>query len=179
MHEWEWAIKLLCDENADKMLATAQDIYNTAFIRGKNCVSLEQEPYEDCVKRKDVKSEMIKYGFLAPDMTVTEFVNSLPSVTPSYNSIKTELKPCEDCISREEALEEACEFYEIGYNGKGIFRRLKELPSVTPIRPYGHWITNSDYPDKLICSECNSKFDMWWIDKGSNYCPNCGAKMEV
>lgn len=37
-----------------------------------------------------------------------------------------------DCISRADALEEACEFVEIGYNGKGIFRRLKELPSVTP-----------------------------------------------
>lgn len=102
----------------------------------------------------------------------------ITALTEGATSSDKEQQPCEDCISREEALEEACEFIEIGYNGKGIFRRLKELPSVTPIRPYGHWITNSDYPDKLICSECNSKFDVWWMDKGSNYCPNCGAKMK-
>lgn len=44
---------------------------------------LEQEPCEDCVSRQTVKEQMIKYGFLAPDMTVTEFVeDELPPVTP-------------------------------------------------------------------------------------------------
>ena len=56
---------------------------------------LEQQP-NDCISREDVKEQMLKYGFNAPDMTVTEFVEDLPSVIPSYNSIKTELKPCED-----------------------------------------------------------------------------------
>ena len=44
---------------------------------------IKSQPCEDCVKREDVKSGMIKYGFLAPDMTVTEFVEDLPSVTPT------------------------------------------------------------------------------------------------
>lgn len=45
-----------------------------------------EQPSEDCVKREDVKSGMIKYGFLAPDMTVTEFVEDcLPSVTPQLS----------------------------------------------------------------------------------------------
>lgn len=43
----------------------------------------KQQPCEDCVKREDVRNGMIKYGFLSPDMTVTEFVEDLPSVTPS------------------------------------------------------------------------------------------------
>lgn len=35
-------------------------------------------------ERKVVKGQMIKYGFKAPDMTVTEFVEDcLPSVTPT------------------------------------------------------------------------------------------------
>lgn len=42
---------------------------------------LEQEPCEDCVSRADVKEQMLRYGFHAPDMTVTEFVEDLPSVT--------------------------------------------------------------------------------------------------
>lgn len=43
----------------------------------------EQQPCEDCISREAVKEQMIKYGFKAPDMTVTEFVEDcLPSVTP-------------------------------------------------------------------------------------------------
>lgn len=44
-------------------------------------------------------------------------------------------------------------------------------------RPEGKWITHSDYPDRLICSNCNHRYDVWFIDKGTNYCPNCGADM--
>ena len=35
----------------------------------------------DLIERQAVKEQMIKYGFRAPDMTVTEFVEYLPSVT--------------------------------------------------------------------------------------------------
>ena len=42
LHNWECAIESLCGDNADKMLAIAQDIYNTAFVHGKNYMSLEQ-----------------------------------------------------------------------------------------------------------------------------------------
>lgn len=38
---------------------------------------------EDLISRQAVKEQMIKYGFHAPDMTVTEFVEDLlPSVQP-------------------------------------------------------------------------------------------------
>lgn len=95
-------------------------------------------------------------------------------------AIKTiEQQPCEDCISREEALEEACEFVEIGYNGKGIFRRLKELPSVTPQRPKGKWILihplQEDDDEAYICSNC--EHGDWDCDTSYKYCPFCGADM--
>lgn len=48
-----------------------------------NLKALEQQPCEDAVSREAVKEQMIKYGYLAPDMTVTEFVEGLPSVTPT------------------------------------------------------------------------------------------------
>jgi hypothetical protein len=43
----------------------------------------------------------------------------------------------------------------------------------------GEWTTNSDYPDTVICSLCGWREDVWWADKGTNYCPNCGVKMEI
>lgn len=49
----------------------------------------------DCISRKAVKEQMIKYGFKAPDMTVTEFVEDcLPSVTPKPKIGHWEM--CED-----------------------------------------------------------------------------------
>ena len=43
---------------------------------------------------------------------------------------------------------------------------------------HGRWETNSDRPDTLICSICKCGFDMWKHDP-HNYCPNCGAKMDL
>ena len=45
--------------------------------------ALEQQTCEDAISRQAVKEQMIKYGFHAPDMTVTEFVENLPAVTPN------------------------------------------------------------------------------------------------
>ena len=43
---------------------------------------------------------------------------------------------------------------------------------------HGRWGTHSDRPDSLICSVCKCGFDMWKHDP-HNYCPNCGAKMDL
>ena len=48
---------------------------------------------------------------------------------------------------------------------------------VAPVR-HGRWGTHSDRPDSLICSVCNCGFDMWKHDP-HNYCPKCGAKMDL
>ena len=61
---------------------TPLDKHDEELIK-ETVASIWGEPCDDYVKREDVKSGMIKYGFLAPDMTVTEFVeDELPSVTP-------------------------------------------------------------------------------------------------
>lgn len=52
LHNWECAIEKLSGDNADKMLAIAQDIYNTAFVRGKNYMLWEQEPVLDEIRVK-------------------------------------------------------------------------------------------------------------------------------
>ena len=52
-----------------------------------------------------------------------------------------------------------------------IQQKINELPSVTPIRPKGYWKTR---PLITFCSECGFELK---IDN-TNYCPNCGAKMD-
>lgn len=56
-------------------------------------------------------------------------------------------------------------------------KALNSIPAadVAPVR-HGHWETNSDRPDSLICSVCKCGFDMWKHDP-HNFCPNCGADM--
>ena len=52
----------------------------------------EQESCDNAVSRQAVNEQMIKYGFHAPDMTVTEFVEDLPPVTPQPKT-----GYCKDC----------------------------------------------------------------------------------
>ena len=60
-----------------------------------------------------------------------------------------------------------------------VMEILDELPTIDAVPVVrGEWTTNSDYPDTVICSLCGWRESVWWADKGTNYCPNCGAKME-
>lgn len=46
---------------------------------------------DDLISRRIIKEQMLKYGFTAPDMTITEFVEDcLPSAQP-------EIIHCESC----------------------------------------------------------------------------------
>lgn len=53
---------------------------------------------------------------------------------------------------------------------------IDEQPTITPedCRPHGRWIINPDgyYP---YCSECKEEPEHGEM---TNYCPNCGAKMD-
>lgn len=68
--------------------------------------------------------------------------------------------------------------------GRNAFRNRQDIIDLINNQPtiyavpvvYGHWETNSDRPDSLICSVCKCGFDMWKHDP-HNFCPNCGAKM--
>lgn len=91
-----------------------------------------------------------------------------------------EQQPCEDCVSREEALL-ALTGMDLPTDRDKLIalftERIQHLPPVTPQRPKGKWIMNSDYPDRLICDKCNAQFDVWhWESKQMHYCPNCGAR---
>ena len=65
---------------------------------------------------------------------------------------------------------------------------IEELQAQLPKR--GKWKTTDAFPHRVYCSRCFRTYvpnDRWqiWVDKPGegglerNYCPSCGAKMEV
>lgn len=56
-------------------------------------------------------------------------------------------------------------------------KQIKAIPAadVEPVK-HGRWIKQElAPPKKLFCSECSLVKPKW----GNNYCPGCGAKMDV
>lgn len=103
-----------------------------------------------------------------------------------YKELKKQIQPCEDCISRAKALEmlgdvpenwtdTEKEIQEV--NDYRWFKSiLEDLPPVTPQLKNGKWIDVESLDGALwhTCSECGEA-EFYATD----YCPNCGAKMEV
>ena len=93
-----------------------------------------------------------------------------------------EQEPCTDAISRQAVLERAINapIAKVMTEDKVIYRKIvfadeiENIPPVTPAEKVGHWIDHQE--DRWIyakCSECETIHDT-----RTNYCPNCGAKME-
>ncbi len=114
---------------------------------------------------------------------------------PCYSCGKyklTEKQPCEDCISRQAVIKHICESkecYKDECKGR-LYKRcfdlqwIYDLPSVTPQPKIGHWeyVQYDSNPNigNWHCSECRGICtEMHSIEDAYNYCPNCGAKMEV
>jgi hypothetical protein len=151
--------------------------------------ALEQQTC-DCISR-DEAIRVAEQGQIQGYEWEFKKLCNLPSVTPSYNSIKTELEPSADCISRAKALEmlgdepenwtdTEKEIQEVN-NYRWFKSILEELPPVTPQQRVGKWIQTKDdcdgvnfYDFSFECSKCGREQSF-----KSNYCPNCGAKMEV
>lgn len=103
-----------------------------------------------------------------------------------------EKEPCEDCISRGEA--EAIfknarkSLYELSRKEQIKDFQTREtmllnaeqfihlLPPVTPQQKVGRWLHPYKSDIACECSECHMQMA---IANYFNYCPNCGAKMEV
>lgn len=67
-----------------------------------------------------------------------------------------------------------------GWRAMDIEEALRAIPAadVAPVQ-HGRWTMSSDRPDTIICSCCDSAFDVWKADiKRHHYCPNCGARMD-
>lgn len=90
-------------------------------------------------------------------------------------------KKNEDCISRQEAIRIAEQGQIQGYIWQ--FKKLCNLPPVEPERKTGKWICECDAEgegDNLYrCEKCNVRVAGRPPYDIPNYCPKCGAKMEV
>ena len=80
--------------------------------------------------------------------------------------------------------------YAKGWNAcnSAFYGAIKELPTVSPdeVRGVGKWKKTDAFPHRVYCSNCfktivpNEEYAFW--SEGimpRNYCPSCGAKMEV
>ena len=98
----------------------------------------------------------------------------------AYRSRSEIPNTCGDAVSRAIVQEEITKSIELRENPYQLWYRIRALPSVTPQQRTGRWSKVS--MDKYIqhatyyyeCSECGDQH----IGQ-VNYCPNCGAKMEV
>ena len=83
-------------------------------------------------------------------------------------------------IERAAAIE-AIRKYQYPY---GVEFLLSNIPAadVVEVR-HGRWLTTDAYPHHLYCSVCYKTYakNAKWVnelDLPTNYCPNCGARMD-
>lgn len=99
--------------------------------------------------------------------------SSIRTQVAKLSPVTKEQESCEDCISRKALLDKK---WDVPFDGKYIqvvdVGDIKELPSATLIRPKGHWINIDATHSK--CDRCGTVFEI----VSTNYCPNCGCRME-
>lgn len=119
-----------------------------------------------------------------------EILDTIPTIGEQVDALEMaidalEQQPCEDCISRAYIEPIIEELENICVNGDeyilSLLSNIKNAPSITPHPKVGRWLADVDRWGDIVttvngyrCSECNT----FNTDK-DNYCPNCGAKMEV
>ena len=177
------------------------DVDTTKLLSCKDCVSRESldNAISDLTYWHFENDRLITGGGGSKAETVYKvddvwrLTHVLPSVTPSYNSIKTELKPCDtprtnlaetsqDCVSRQALIDKATSWdAHFADSERAVsLADIMSLPSVTPQPKVGHWIPihplQEDDEGAYMCSCC--RVGNWGIDpKVDKYCFNCGARM--
>lgn len=82
-----------------------------------------------------------------------------------------------DLISRQAAIEAIGEVHPLDYNGQAILTRLKELPTIDPVK-HGRWVEHAwEWHKCSVCGETAPSDDMVY-EYLTPYCPYCGAKMD-
>lgn len=101
---------------------------------------------------------------------VIECIKGMPSVSPRPTQ-------SDDAISRQAVLDLA-EWFDLNrqhFIVANLIDEVENMPSVTPQPRAGQWIEHFDEIGKWYeCDQCHTDWG-----GAVNYCPNCGAKMEV
>lgn len=130
--------------------------------------------------------EVIKKHNFEADNAVeyVETLAALEAIKVGLNEMAKTIQYSEDCVSRDAILAlsewygESATYDNPFPNGAEAVPvyKIEQLPSVQPKRPIGQWIVS--YPDGsrvFKCNQCNKYAD---IHHATDYCPNCGARME-
>ena len=147
------------------------------------------------VDSETVRLRMMLYGFRAPDMTVTEFVDDLPTedvtpVTSESGKIMTHYaklkvgKTNGEYIFYIKYVDRADHMFHNGFPSfdiRDVQKKLREDFEI--IKGHGRWVQphwrNSNYA--CNCSACSEEAihsEYEWHKKGIYpVCPNCGATM--
>ena len=160
--------------SAPVMAVTQEEFDNYIQTLNKIMDWLEQEPCEDATIKKLCAT--CKYEHKRPEENPCRNCEGL-NKWEDNNTV-------EDAISREKVLELVSDYdLSMGQVVKGIHA----LSSVYPKAKVGKWITwseeiihdgYSEYVTHCKCSECDQEYNPYNASL-FNYCPNCGAKMEV
>jgi hypothetical protein len=91
-----------------------------------------------------------------------------------------EQKPCEDCISKTE-VKRIVDFYKEQIDG--IYRINESVDNLPPVTPQpkqrtGHWIDIKNKRGTVIAARCSCCEKSPKHAIRSDFCPNCGAKMQ-
>ena len=129
----------------------------------------------NCLKATELK----KFDWI---IDAREKISNLPSVTPQEPRIDFEELKRKILMEVDSGTDDAWLAYgevcnRISNSIDEYVQNIKAMPSVTPIRPKGHWIMTNDYLttaygsiDYVKCSCCGEDS----LEEG-NYCPNCGS----
>ena len=82
-----------------------------------------------------------------------------------------------DLISRRALCEYALNQKDKSVSPNDIMR----FPSAQPERKTGHWVKTARWGRVYYCDQCRNYLDFDGVNAGrgsTNFCPNCGAKME-
>ena len=84
---------------------------------------------------------------------------------------------CTNSMKSDRGCDGGCVINEAMY--KEVMNTIRNhiVPPVTPTRPAGHWINIDKTHSK--CDKCESVFEIASANGEINFCPNCGAEMEV
>ena len=96
----------------------------------------------------------------------------------AYRSRSEIPNTCGDAVSRAIVQEEITKSIELRENPYQLWYRIRALPSVTPQQRTARWkftVYDSNRIGHYECTECHWNVLM----NVSDYCPHCGAKMEV
>lgn len=123
---------------------------------------------------------MIRKYIIVADDSIKGFDEGIEKLEREWGA--EEIEPCNDCVSRENALNGLIGTDLSGWQLAVALEAIEKLPPVLPQIKRGKWIETSltpisggDFNRGFKCSCC----DYVTVVDDFNYCPNCGAKMEV